>query len=145
MNPVGGRNFIYPRFYRHSFIIAIDDPETSTLIRIFSAITEWHFSKGFNDKVAVLGKVMHYLKSPTIFALSKLLSLQNVAAAVCEIYKQISETFRPVPQKPHYLFSIRDVASVIQGILMVPPKKLTTPEKLTRLWAHENYRVFSDK
>lgn len=54
-------------------------------------------------------------------------------------------TFLPTPQKSHYTFSLRDVTRVIQGIVMVPAKKLTDPEKLIRLWAHETYRVFGDR
>lgn len=53
--------------------------------------------------------------------------------------------FLPTPQKSHYTFSLRDVTRVLQGIVLVPPKKLTDPEKLVRLWAHETYRVFGDR
>lgn len=42
-------------------------------------------------------------------------------------------------------YSLRDVTRVYQGIVMVPPKKLTDPEKLVRLWTHEIYRVFHDR
>lgn len=54
---IGGRNYIYPRYYRHSFMLALDMPESATLLKIFSAITDWHFSKGFVEKVVVVGKV----------------------------------------------------------------------------------------
>lgn len=54
-------------------------------------------------------------------------------------------TFLPTPQKSHYTFSLRDVSRIVQGIVLVPAKKLTDPEKLVRLWAHETYRVFGDR
>lgn len=57
--PVGGRNFIYSRFYRHSFLVAIDELDSTSLVKIFSSITDWHFSKGFGDKVVVVGKVIN--------------------------------------------------------------------------------------
>lgn len=57
MNSIGGRNHTFSRFYRHAFLIAVDSYETSTLNRIFSTISEWHFSQGFADKVTLLAKV----------------------------------------------------------------------------------------
>lgn len=38
-------------------MLALDMPESATLLKIFSAITDWHFSKGFVEKVVVAGKV----------------------------------------------------------------------------------------
>lgn len=60
MNSIGGRNHTFSRFYRHAFLIAVDSYETSTLNRIFSTISELHFSQGFADKVTLLAKVWKY-------------------------------------------------------------------------------------
>lgn len=57
MNPIGGGSNTFSRFYRHAFLIAFDSYEMSTVNRIFTAISEWHFSQGFSDKVALLAKV----------------------------------------------------------------------------------------
>lgn len=57
MGSLGGSNHIFPRFYRHAFVVAIDSFDNSTLNLIFSSINEWHFSKGYVDKVANLAKV----------------------------------------------------------------------------------------
>lgn len=64
MNPIGGRNHTFSRFYRHAFLIAFDSYEMSTMNRIFCTISEWHFSQGFADKVTLLAKVcnMYYIK-----------------------------------------------------------------------------------
>lgn len=51
----------------------------------------------------------------------------------------------PTPQKFYYLFSMRDILRVFENIALVPAKKLPTPEKLMRLWAHETYRVYYDR
>lgn len=64
---------------------------------------------------------------------------------MCEIYRHAITLFLPTPEKSHYTFSLRDVTRVVQGIVMVPPKKLTDLEKLIRLWVHETYRVFYDR
>lgn len=44
-----------------------------------------------------------------------------------------------------FLFSIREIQRVFEGIALVPSKKLASGEKLMRLWAHETYRVYSDR
>lgn len=38
-----------------------------------------------------------------------------------------------------------DLCSFVQGILLFDPKVGATPEKMTRLWIHEVYRVFYDR
>lgn len=125
MNAIGGRNFIFPRFYRHAFIVAIDAIELTTAQCIFTSMSEWHFAHGYSDKIVMLTKC--------------------VALALCAVHDQMSATLRPTPLKFHYLFSLRDVWRVFQGISLVPPKKLTSQEKLIRLWAHETYRVYADR
>lgn len=57
MNLIGGRNYIFPRFYRHAFLIGFDALDLCTIQRIFATLSEWHFSQGFADKVAMLAKV----------------------------------------------------------------------------------------
>lgn len=125
MNAIGGRNFIFPRFYRHALIVAVDAIEVATMQRIFTSMSEWHFARGYSDKIVMLAK--------------------SVALALCAVHNQMLTTLRPTPEKFHYLFSLRDVWRVFQGITLVPPKKLANQEKLIRLWAHETYRVYSDR
>lgn len=57
MGMPGGSNFIFPRLYRHAFVLAVDSFEDSTLSIIFSTIMDWHFSKGYPDKVVNMGRV----------------------------------------------------------------------------------------
>lgn len=60
MKPIEGRNYTFSRFYRHAFLLALDTFENATMNRIFTAISEWHFSQGFSDKVTLLTKVICY-------------------------------------------------------------------------------------
>lgn len=57
MGTLGGSNFIFPRLYRHMFVVAVDSFEDSTIIRIFTTIGDWHFAKGYPEKVALLSRV----------------------------------------------------------------------------------------
>lgn len=39
------------------FVVAVDSFEDSTIVRIFTTIGDWHFSKGYPEKVALLSRV----------------------------------------------------------------------------------------
>lgn len=65
--------------------------------------------------------------------------------ATIEIYQKIIEEKRPTPAKFHYLFNLRDISKVFQGILMTKPVSVPTPEVFAKLWIHETCRVFHDR
>lgn len=66
MGQLGGSNFIFPRLYRHLFVVAVDSFEDATIIRIFTTIGDWHFAKGYPEKVALLSRVCCAQTQPTI-------------------------------------------------------------------------------
>lgn len=61
------------------------------------------------------------------------------------MYARISEELRPTPARFHYLFNLRDVSRVVQGILMTRPVSCQSPEAFSRLWVNEVSRVFKDR
>uniref|UniRef100_A0A8C2U835 Dynein axonemal heavy chain 3 n=1 Tax=Coturnix japonica TaxID=93934 RepID=A0A8C2U835_COTJA len=119
--PGGGRNDITGRFTRHLNIVSICSFEDDILTRIFSAVADWHFSKGFES--VFLSKMM--------------------VQATMTIYKMAVENFLPTPSKSHYVFNLRDFSRVVKGVLLCPHTHLE--DKLIRLWVHEVYRVFYDR
>ncbi|XP_076842922.1 dynein axonemal heavy chain 3 [Brachyhypopomus gauderio] len=123
--PGGGRNDITGRFTRHLNIVSIDSFDDETLIKIFTTITDWHFSKGFDASFYRLGKVL--------------------VQATMAVYKDVMERFLPTPSKSHYIFNLRDFARVIKGVLLCPHTHMQEGDKLIRLWIHEVYRVFYDR
>lgn len=60
MNMFGSRFHTFSRFYRHAFLLNIDAYDTEDMQKIFSTLSEWHFSLGFADKVAILAKVWRF-------------------------------------------------------------------------------------
>ena len=52
---------------------------------------------------------------------------------------------RPTPAKFHYLFNLRDVSKVFQGVLMTKPISIQNPETMAKLWINESQRVFYDR
>ncbi|KAF5294393.1 hypothetical protein FQR65_LT10758 [Abscondita terminalis] len=123
--PGGGANMVTSRFLRHMQIICLDSFGDETLSKIFTAILDWHFSKGYNDDITRQTK--------------------NIVNATMIIYKAAINTFLPTPTKSHYTFSLRDFSRVIAGMLLVPPSQMTDIDKLIRLWIHESFRVFNDR
>lgn len=81
MGSLGGSNYIFPRFYRHAFVVAINSFDDSTLNLIFTSINDWHFSKGYADKVANLSRVC------TQFFIATLLH------TLCEYFPTCSHVF----------------------------------------------------
>ena len=69
----------------------------------------------------------------------------SIIDSTIEIYQKISEELRATPAKFHYMFNLRDVSKVIQGILMSHTKSVQNPDSIQRLWANEVSRVFGDR
>ncbi|XP_061330226.1 dynein axonemal heavy chain 3 isoform X2 [Pezoporus flaviventris] len=123
--PGGGRNDIAGRFTRHLNIVSICSFDDEILTKIFNAVADWHFSKGFEPVFLRLGKMM--------------------VQATMVIYKMAVDNFLPTPSKSHYVFNLRDFSRVIKGVLLCPHTHLQDGDKLIRLWIHEVYRVFYDR
>ncbi|XP_061847983.1 dynein axonemal heavy chain 3 [Colius striatus] len=123
--PGGGRNSITGRFTRHLNVVSICAFDDDILTKIFTAVTDWHFSNGFEPTFLRLGKVM--------------------VQATMVIYKMAVDNFLPTPSKSHYVFNLRDFSRVIKGVLLCPNTHLQDGDKLIRLWIHEIYRVFYDR
>jgi dynein heavy chain len=49
------------------------------------------------------------------------------------------------PLKFHYIFNLRDLSKVYEGLLNTTVDKFQTREKFIRLWRNESMRVFSDR
>ncbi len=62
--------------------------------------------------------------------------------ATLSLYEMIKLQFLPTPGKSHYLFNIRDVAKVMQGISIAKAASLGNVDSFVRLWVHEFQRVF---
>ncbi|XP_060515880.1 dynein beta chain, ciliary [Cylas formicarius] len=128
MNPTAGSFFINPRLQRHFYVFAISFPGTEALTTIYQAILGTHLTNS------------EYKFSSTVVKLC-----ENTVAASVALHHKISQIFLPTAIKFHYIFNLRDMSNIFQGLLFSTNDCLTQPSDLVRLWVHESQRVYGDK
>jgi dynein heavy chain len=128
MNPTAGSFTINPRLQRHFATFAVVFPSAESLFTIYNAILGDHLENPGN-------------KFP--FLVKKLCT--NVVNATLALHAKVSQVFSPTAIKFHYIFNLRDLTNVFQGMLFSTNECIQTPTDLVRLWAHESMRVYRDK
>nr|XP_018673081.1 dynein beta chain, ciliary [Ciona intestinalis] len=129
MNPTAGSFTINPRLQRHFCVFAVNFPSTEALESIYSSILGWHFSGGSG-----------YAFPPNV---SK--NVDSVVRAAVHLHQRVTATFLPTAIKFHYIFNLRDLSNVFQGLLFATPECLKSQIDVIRLWLHESARVYGDK
>lgn len=71
--------------------------------------------------------------------------INNIVKATQDCYKVIGEQLRPRPSTSHYLFNLRDMSKVIQGICSGHEKYVCNKLDMVRIWYHEHIRVYGDR
>ncbi|XP_054619934.1 dynein axonemal heavy chain 9-like isoform X3 [Dunckerocampus dactyliophorus] len=126
MNPTAGSFTINPRLQRHFSVIALSFPGAEALSTIYTSILWQHLqSEGFASAVRK--------NSSSLVQLA-------VALHLC-----VASTFLPTAVKFHYIFSLRDLSNIFQGILFSTGECLKTPLDLLKIYMHESNRVYRDK
>ncbi|GFR40055.1 hypothetical protein Agub_g593 [Astrephomene gubernaculifera] len=124
--PGGGRNPVTNRYLRHFHVIYATEFDAASLTQIFSALTDWWFTrcKYTDDVVALRAKLV---------------------AASLALHASVSANLLPTPAKTHYIFNLRDLSKMFQGMSFVGEALDNEPERLQRLWVHEALRVYHDR
>ncbi|GLD91835.1 hypothetical protein PINS_up000368 [Pythium insidiosum] len=122
--PGGGRSVISSRFQSRFNLVNMTIPEHAQLRRIFETMLVPKLAE-FDDEIKPLGVPL--------------------VAATIQLYQNVLEQFLPTPANSHYLFNLRDMAKVVQGLLLGDKNVVTSRDCMLRLWIHESMRVFSDR
>ncbi|XP_058534261.1 dynein axonemal heavy chain 11 [Ochotona princeps] len=126
MNPLVGSFTLHPRLQRHFIVFAFNFPSAEGLNTIYSQILSFHFQ--------------HQAFDPSVLRIGPSLIQATVA-----FHQMMTQNFLPTAVKFHYIFNLRDLSNVFQGILFASPECLKGPEDLIHLWLHEASRVYGDK
>ncbi|XP_039357485.1 dynein heavy chain 17, axonemal isoform X14 [Mauremys reevesii] len=126
MNPTSGSFTIDSRLQRHFCVFAVSFPGQEALVTIYSTILAQHMA-------------IRNIPVPTQKILSPLI------AGVLALHQKITSSFLPTAIKFHYVFNLRDLSNIFQGLLFSTAECLKTPVDLVRLWLHEAERVYGDK
>lgn len=51
----------------------------------------------------------------------------------------------PTPSKFHYIFNLRDLSRIYNGLVLTTPERFQTVGQLVRVWRNEATRVISDR
>jgi len=124
--PGGGRSPVTPRFIRHFAMFAIPKPDDLALKTIFKQILGGFLS------VTEFQKPVQELAG-------------NIVDASVEVYNRISQELLPTPSKSHYLFNLRDLSKVLQGVLQATTETVQQADEIFELYCHETLRVFHDR
>lgn len=66
------------------------------------------------------------------------------SASIC-LFNEVNKKMLPTPAKMHYLFNLRDISRIFQGLLRSDKGYHTTKISILRLWYHECSRVLADR
>jgi dynein heavy chain, axonemal len=140
-HPGGGKNDIPNRLKKNFFIFNLVLPSIVSINDIYGQMLRGRFPAGEFD--ADIMMVVNKLTRATI-----------------SLWRTMKEKMLPTPAKFHYIFNMRELSRVFQGVLLTPKETIKTgggqrakegkiqfsPASIVlNLWKHECERVFCDK
>ncbi|XP_044296574.1 dynein axonemal heavy chain 10 isoform X1 [Varanus komodoensis] len=120
----GGRNEVDPRFISLFTVFNVPFPSDVSLHLIYASMLKGHTST-FNEAIAGIADKM--------------------TAATLALYQMIVHDLPPTPSKFHYIFNLRDLSRVYNGLVQTTPERFQTVTQMVRVWRNECLRVFHDR
>jgi dynein heavy chain len=124
-NMTFGRPDISQRLLSKLNVINITFPSENVISKIFTSILNLRFQR----------------LEPDFFASST----DALVKATMQVYTKVTTDLLPIPTKSHYLFNLRDLSKVFQGVYSACLEAMDSKEQLITLWMHEAFRTFSDR
>ena len=125
--PGGGNANVDPRFLSLFTVFTLLSPSEDTIKKIYTEILEKHLTSIDLEEEIIKGVPL------------------KIADATMRLFQTICEQLPRTPIKFHYIFNLRDLSRVYEGLCRSTQDKFSTVESLVRLWRNEALRVFSDR
>ncbi|KAJ3055760.1 Dynein heavy chain 10, axonemal [Rhizophlyctis rosea] len=122
--PGGGRNEIDTRFASLFAVFNITFPKEESLLRIYSSVLVGHTSI-FSEEIQGVA--------------------QKLTPITLKLYAEIVKNLMPTPSKFHYIFNLRDISRIYEGMLQATSDHFKEGRQFVRLWRNEALRVFHDR
>lgn len=126
--PAGGFNAVDPRFLSLFNCINILFPNESNIKRIYKEILKGHL----NNPEKPFDEALKEIETP-------------LTDMTYKLYTQITDALPRSPLKFHYIFNMRDLSKIYEGILQSSPDHIKTKDVFVKLWRNECTRVFVDR
>ena len=123
MNPTAGSFTIDPRLQRHFCVFAVNFPTGESLFNIYNEILTQHLTNPLNKFGASAQRVS-----------------ETLIYAALNLHARMGQFFLPTALKFHYIFNLRDLANIFQGILFANGETCPDANNLVKLWVHEANR-----
>ena len=122
--PGGGRAEISNRMLSKFHVINYTIPSEGNMKRIYENLASAKFQQ-FYEEIKQL--------------------CEPLAVATIALFNTRAENFLPTPAKSHYVFNMRDISKVFQGMYLAEKNFYESKEQIIKLWGHEILRVFHDR
>ncbi|XP_015274779.1 PREDICTED: dynein heavy chain 10, axonemal [Gekko japonicus] len=120
----GGRNEVDPRFISLFSVFNVPFPSVESLHLIYASILKGHTAT-FTEAVAAIA--------------------EKLTTCTLTLYDMIVRDLPPTPSKFHYIFNLRDLSRVYNGLVQTTPERFQTVAQMVRVWRNECLRVFHDR
>ena len=122
-HPGGARSEVDPRFISMFQVFDMQTPDESNLKVIYGSIIE-NTSKCLNVRRE---------------------TTESIVEMSLDLYKSVVFKLLPTPSRFHYVFNLRDLSRLFEGVSRATASTVRNSQELLRLWRNEAIRVFHDR
>lgn len=130
--PGGSHNKLDPRFVSQFCSLNITTPSDEAICHIYQSILTEHLSFS-NFQFEISGEDGNHR------AIEQFSS--RLTQVTLRIFKEVVRALYPTPSRFHYLFNMRDISRVYEGLCMMSPQKFNKA-MIFKVWRNEFARVF---
>lgn len=122
--PGGSNNKVDPRLMSLYCTFNVTFPSKESIQKIYSTLLGKHLQEFQDDVQGVV---------------------DSITQATLQLYYTCCEKLPRTPLKFHYIFNLRDLSRVYEGMYQSTPDKIKNKAAIVRLWRNECHRVFGDR